>query len=590
MDTFLYIFALITAGVALVTGLNSIFFGTYKDGDKVDLIFGIQALLLFLFLILPPTGFIAGDQPPYPLALDIKRIFIWLYYGSFPVFLEHYSGYRNKPLKLIIFITTLISYPVYLSTDADDILPVWRLLVLLPLSFVGILGLLSAGYQIRNASRSEGRWLQSAMYVYVILFVLVIPFFIAGPQMEKLLGFKQFFSFNLNPLAFILIMSIRLRKNTLDKYKTERLLRLQSNRWEQLFHHIQLLVVEVDKTGRIIYVNPYGIKALGALAGNDIIGRDWFSSFFKTEDQTPLKSLFASAFDGETEPLEVKTNVVGLDGSIHQINWTSVLIPDQHGNVSALMSIGVDNTQLENAFQQVENLRNELAKENVYLKEVITDEMQNEIIGKSEAIVYAMQKARQVAATHAAVLLEGETGVGKELFANLIHKMSDRGGKPLIKVNCAALPDDLIESELFGHEKGSFTGALQARKGRFELANGGTIFLDEISEMPISLQPKLLRVLQAGEFEKIGGQQTIKVDVRVISATNRDLMNEVRQGRFREDLYYRLNVYPITIPSLRSRKSDILLLVDHFIKKYALEFRKEIRNISKADMNRLVGL
>jgi transcriptional regulator with GAF, ATPase, and Fis domain len=178
--------------------------------------------------------------------------------------------------------------------------------------------------------------------------------------------------------------------------------------------------------------------------------------------------------------------------------------------------------------------------------------------------------------------------VGKELFADLIHKSGLRSDKPLIKVNCAALPPELMETELFGHEKGSFTGAVQARKGRFELADGGTIFLDEIGEMPITLQPKLLRVLQSGEFERIGGQTTLKVDVRVISATNRDLMYDVKAGRFREDLFYRLNVYPITVPSLRKRKEDIPLLVDHFIKKYALEFNKHIENISRADLNRLI--
>jgi transcriptional regulator with GAF, ATPase, and Fis domain len=154
-------------------------------------------------------------------------------------------------------------------------------------------------------------------------------------------------------------------------------------------------------------------------------------------------------------------------------------------------------------------------------------------------------------------------------------------------VNCAALPPELIESELFGHEKGSFTGALQARKGRFELANGGTIFLDEIGELPLSLQSKLLRVLQSGEFERIGGQETIKVDVRLISAANKNLLFEVNTSHFREDLYYRLNVFPVTIPALRNRKEDIPLLVNHFVKKFSDEHRKQIENISKADLVRL---
>ncbi|HLO79816.1 MAG TPA: sigma 54-interacting transcriptional regulator [Chitinophagaceae bacterium] len=587
METLLFIIALITAGVALTTGLNSVFVGFNKVGDKVNLIFGIHCLILFTFLVFPPTGFIINDQPPYPVTLDIKRIFIWLYYGSFPIFLEYYSGYKNKPLKLIIYFTTIASYPVYLSTASDDINPVWRLLVLVPLGLVGLYGLLSARHQIKNGNIEEGRWLKFAMYVYLLFYLMAAAFNIGGAQMEKLLGIRQFFSFHFNPLAFILIMSMRLRKNTLDKYKLEKVLRMQNQRWERLMHNIQLLVIEVDMEGTIKYVNPFGIKFLGGLTGDDIIGLNWFQTFLKPEDQHRLRTKFMNSLQANAEPDEVKTPMVSLDGVEHNINWTSVLMRDGNGMAGGLMSIGVDTTQLDRAFKQVEDLKNELAKENIYLKEVILDDMQTEIIGRSEAIIYAIQKAGQVANTHATVLLEGETGVGKELFANLVHKMSGRSEQPLIKVNCAALPDELIESELFGHEKGSFTGALQARKGRFELAHGGTIFLDEISEMPISLQPKLLRVLQNGEFERIGGQQTIKVDVRVISATNRDLLGEVRQGRFREDLYYRLNVYPITIPSLRARKSDIPLLVDHFIKKFALEFKKEIRNISKADIGRL---
>jgi PAS domain S-box-containing protein len=588
METVLYIIALITAGVALATGLNSLSIGINKGSDKVNLIFGMHCLILFTFLVFPPTGFIFNDKPPYPVTLDIKRAFIWIYYGSFTVFLQHYSGYRNNVLKWVIFITTLITYPIYLSTAANEINPVWRLLVLIPLGLVGVYGVLSARYQINKGNKEEGQWLQMAMIVYCILFLMAAAFNIGGVRLEKLLGIRQFFSFHFNPLAFMLIMSIRLRKDTFNKYKSEKLLRKQNGRWERLMHNIQLLVIEVNEAGKIGYINPYGMRFLGAATEKDIIGLDWFESFIRPEDRQRLRSLFGSAIRATTEPNDVKITVLDFNGVEHTVSWTSVLIPDENGGVGELMSIGVDTTQIDKAFKQIEDLKNELAKENVYLKEVITDDLQSEIIGRSEAIIYALQKAKQVAGTHATVLLEGETGVGKELFANLIHQLSERNRKPLIKVNCAALPDELIESELFGHEKGSFTGALQARKGRFELANGGTIFLDEISEMPVSLQPKLLRVLQAGEFERIGGQQTIKVDVRVISATNRDLISEVRQGRFREDLYYRLNVYPITIPSLRNRKSDIPLLADHFIKKYALEFRKDIRQISKADLGRLV--
>jgi transcriptional regulator with GAF, ATPase, and Fis domain len=201
---------------------------------------------------------------------------------------------------------------------------------------------------------------------------------------------------------------------------------------------------------------------------------------------------------------------------------------------------------------------------------------------------YAIQKVGQVATTNAPVLLEGETGVGKEVLADLIQKSSLRNNMPFIKVNCGALPNELIEDELFGHEKGAFTSAIQSRKGRFELADGGTIFLDEIGELPLAMQPKLLRVLQNGEFERVGGQKTIKVDVRVIAATNRELVNEVKQGRFRDDLFYRLNVFPITVPPLRKRTEDLPALINHFIAGKAKEYNKNLQQISKADLQRLI--
>ncbi len=203
------------------------------------------------------------------------------------------------------------------------------------------------------------------------------------------------------------------------------------------------------------------------------------------------------------------------------------------------------------------------------------------LVGKSQVMQDIFERIRMVADSRATVLITGESGTGKELVARAIHYNSSRRNKPFIKTNCAALPEGLIESELFGHEKGAFTGAYKARKGRFELANGGTLFLDEISEISIGLQAKLLRVLQEREFERVGTAETVKVDVRVIATTNRDLRQEIREGRFREDLYFRLNVVPIHLPPLRERREDIPLLVEHFIQKYAEENGKRIEGISE---------
>ena len=202
------------------------------------------------------------------------------------------------------------------------------------------------------------------------------------------------------------------------------------------------------------------------------------------------------------------------------------------------------------------------------------------IIGNSKAMIGAFRMIDKIAPTNATALILGESGVGKELVASAIHYKSYRAEKPFIKFNCAALPESIIESELFGHEKGSFTGATTNRQGRFELADGGTIFLDEIGELSLPVQAKLLRILQEKEFERVGGSQTLKTDIRVIAATNRDLEEEIGNGKFREDLYYRLNIFPITVPPLRERKADILLLADYFVEKYnALNF-KGVRRIS----------
>ena len=241
--------------------------------------------------------------------------------------------------------------------------------------------------------------------------------------------------------------------------------------------------------------------------------------------------------------------------------------------------------QMRRQLVEIESLKQQIEKENVYLRqEIKTGRGFGNIIGDSDALRYVLFRSQQVAPTDATVLILGETGTGKGMVAYAIHEMSSRKDKSIVTVNCAALPENLIESELFGKEKGAFTGAHARQVGRFEVANGGTIFLDEIGEMPLTLQTKLLRVLQDGQFERLGSNRTIKVDVRVIAATSRDLKVEVQNGRFREDLFYRLNVFPVSIPPLRMRPEDIPQLVHHFIDKYARKCGKHIETVSKSTM------
>ncbi len=239
----------------------------------------------------------------------------------------------------------------------------------------------------------------------------------------------------------------------------------------------------------------------------------------------------------------------------------------------------------ESSLAEILQLKEQLEGERAYLQEEIKVENNHEkIIGQSESLKHVLHKVGQIASSNTTVLVHGETGTGKELVARAIHSMSLRKNRPLIKVNCATLPANLIESELFGHEKGSFTGSVAKHLGRFELADGATLFLDEIGELPLELQAKLLRVLQEGEFERVGGSHTIKVDVRIIAATNRNLQDEVSNGRFREDLWYRLNIFPITVPPLRDRLNDIPLLVDFYVQKIAKRLGKSIELITEAVM------
>jgi len=241
------------------------------------------------------------------------------------------------------------------------------------------------------------------------------------------------------------------------------------------------------------------------------------------------------------------------------------------------------------AYEEIASLKHRLEQENLYLQEEVRAEAAfADVVGESPAIQRVLASVRKVAGTESTVLVTGETGTGKELVVRAIHGLSGRKGKILVKVNCAALPSGVIESELFGHEKGAFTGALTRRVGRFELAHGGTLFLDEIGDLPLELQAKLLRVLQDGEFERVGGTQTLKMDVRMIAATNRNLAGAVEEGRFRADLFYRLNVFPIAIPPLRERLEDVPRLTRHFAMIYASKMGKTIGTISEQVLSRLM--
>jgi len=301
--------------------------------------------------------------------------------------------------------------------------------------------------------------------------------------------------------------------------------------------------------------------------------------FIHPDDRERAARAYSDGSRSSGSAYELELRVQGADGSYR---WFLVRYNPLHDDKGAVKRWYVASTDIEDRKRAEEEIR----KENIALREeIIKASMFEEIVGNSPPLQQVLNRVAKVAPTDSTVLITGETGTGKELIARAIHKASKRSDRAFVSVNCAAIPSSLIPSELFGHEKGAFTGATGRRLGRFELAEGGTIFLDEVGELPPETQVALLRVLQEHEFERVGGNRSIKTNVRVIVATNRDLPAAIAAGTFREDLFYRLNVFPIEIPPLRKRKEDIPMLVQYFIDRYARELGKNIRNISKETLD-----
>jgi formate hydrogenlyase transcriptional activator len=359
-----------------------------------------------------------------------------------------------------------------------------------------------------------------------------------------------------------------------DAYATEACFR-------DLFDEAPIAYVQEDLETHFLHANKAAIRILG-LRPEEVHGFKGASLARNTSDaKHRVEDALASIAAGnEANSVELELQRKD-DGKPIYIQWWSR--PDRSGRYTRTMFIDITERVL------LEREQARLRAENLYLQEEIKAVHNfEEITGGTDGLLRVLDGVQRVARTDTTALIYGETGTGKELIARAIHSRSRRADKPFIKVNCAALPAALVESELFGHERGAFSGAIQRRVGRFELAHHGTIFLDEIGEMPLDVQVKLLRVLQQQEFERVGSSQTIKVDVRVIAATNRDLGRSIREGTFRQDLYYRLSVFPITVPPLRERVKDIPLLVKYFAQKYGPKVGRRIESIDAESMQRLV--
>jgi PAS domain S-box-containing protein len=368
----------------------------------------------------------------------------------------------------------------------------------------------------------------------------------------------------------------------LERLRYEKAIREQEEHYRDLFDEAPIGYVQEDLDSRFITANRAAIRMLG-LEPHEVVGTVGMSLVADTpENKRRVHELFASMAKGRGRGDVVIELRRKDDGRPVWVQWYSR--PEPNGKYTRTVLVDITARVL------AEQEGTRLHEQNLYLQEEIKG-IHNfeEIVGQSPALTAVLENVRRVAATDSTVLIMGETGTGKELIARAVHSSSRRKERPLIKINCAALPAGLVESELFGHEKGAFTGAIARRVGRFELADGGTIFLDEVGELPADAQAKLLRVLQEREFERIGGSGSIRVDVRVLAATNRDLLKAVREKTFREDLYYRLSVFPVQLPPLRDRKEDIPALVLFLVNKCATRIGKRIDGVDKETMGRLLS-
>jgi formate hydrogenlyase transcriptional activator len=361
-----------------------------------------------------------------------------------------------------------------------------------------------------------------------------------------------------------------------DRKRTEKKLLEEERELRRITDAIPQTIVVLDPNGQPLYANQAMLDYTG-LTMQDVVASDFRARTYHPEDLERVREERKAGL-ARSLPFEIEQRALRKDG---QYRWLLLRYNPFHDEQGRLVRWYVTGTDIDDRKRAEDRTRNE----NVALREdIVRSSMFEEIVGSSEPLRHVLVQVSKVAPTDSTVLVLGETGTGKELIARAIHNRSKRSNRAFIRVNCAAIPSSLIASELFGHERGAFTGATQRRLGRFESADGGTIFLDEVGDLPPETQVALLRVLQEREFERVGGSQTVSVDVRVIAATNRDLTSAVAEGTFRQDLFYRLNVFPIQLPALRERISDISLLVEYLIDRYAQKAGKKIRNIDKKTM------
>lgn len=567
------------AGIAIATGFNYLWLGITKRRNKSDLAFGLFATAAGIYYLSIGVGGIPAEAILF-FATAMFVLFPW-YFAFESSFIHKKVLWLITLLGLGYFVSFLLSF--YLGSP--DI----------KYFFSYSVYLLSAVYAVvstrsirKNKQQPGGPYIfVTAYYIIFVLEEIAYNFFGLQLPWRRLINFNYL---DLFPMVLIGFKIFLMAYNELVKTKLERSVAIYERNLKIILNQAQRFVLTLNLEGRVIFANPFFMDVFKN--GIDLEHSN-FIDFLHPADREnfQIKVLESEHDTGQT--------VASLDGpkELVTVAWSYVKLQGGLGkrNIKHITLFGADisqqkkaEEQLNKAYSDLENLKDKLLAENLQLKnENIATEAQGVMIGKSSNFNYVLNRVEDVAPLDVPVLLEGETGVGKELFASAIHTKSGRKDKAFIKVNCSAIPENLMESELFGFEKGAFTGADKMKRGMFELADGGTLFLDEIGDLPISLQPKLLRALQEGEIKRLGSEKPMKVDIRLLAATNLNLQEQVEKGEFRSDLFYRLNVFPITIPPLRKRQTDIPLLIDAFISGFNKKYGKEVTEISGSLMDEL---
>ncbi len=578
MTYYLFVFF---AGIALSIGLIEIWLGFARKKFKTDFLFGIFALSAGIYYLclgvqLPNfklLSFFAVSMFalfPWYYAMElgfVKKSVLWLITGLcagyFIVVLLDLSG-------LVVNFVYVFSYSVYVLT-----------------TLYCLVGLAN----IRNRSSFAFYPFLIVSLYYTIFIMEEMAFNYYGMQLPWRRGLN-FNYLDLFPMIIILNKFVLIIRDQWNKGALERTLSYYRENLNLVLHRADKLMVVLDPKGEITYANPAFYELIEQ---NKELKNTPLLSFLPKQDQNQF---IDKVINGQEEKGDLMTVHATAEGT-RTIAWSFIRLDDQDeaNQLPNIYLFGSDITkvlqtesQLQQAYNDLKLLKNKLEAENIQLRSATdaqTDLSERKLLGQSPIFRYVLNRVEDVASLDIPVLLEGETGVGKELFANAIHENSHRRHKPFIKINCAAIPGELLESELFGYEKGAFTGAEKTKLGVFELADSGTLFLDEIGELPLPLQPKLLRAIQENEIKRLGAEKNVQIDVRLIAATNRNLLDEVEQGRFRSDFYYRINVFPITVPSLRQRKEDIPLLVEFFVDAFNKKYSKDVRQVSESLMDEL---